>query len=161
MAKANKVLQEAIDALVINDVYLHSSRAACLDDFDPKFFSGIDQLQVQQMHIVEQSMLLTLNGGQELLRVFIRMGTRWVQPVTEGEPDEKSEPQIKAIIEADFVAEYQVKTALSQVCIDAFSLQNASYHVWPYWREYLSSQCERMRLPRVVLPTWQVPRSNK
>jgi hypothetical protein len=106
-------------------------------------------LLVQQMHVVLRSELIDIDGDGHLVRIYIRLGTRWVNPKGNSDPD------IKAFVEADFIAEYQVTAELEQGAIDEFALKNASYHVWPYWREFLSTQCERLRLPRVVLPTVQ------
>ncbi|MFM2477126.1 preprotein translocase subunit SecB [Celerinatantimonas sp. MCCC 1A17872] len=148
MVKISKKLQKAIESLAINDVYQKESRSFCADDFDPKFFDLADTLQVQKMHVIHKSETVDVEGEGRLLRVFVRLGTRWVLP-------QEEKPDVKAAIESEFIAEYQIKESLDQDCIDEFALRNASYHVWPYWREYLSSQCERMRLPRVVLPTVQ------
>ena len=147
MAKVSKSLQQAIESLQIDDVYLKATRAQCLDDFDPKFADVQTELQAQQMHAVRRSEVIQVEGDGQLLRVYIRLGTRWIKPL------ENDEPEVKAFIEADFIAEYLITTPLEQASIDEFALKNASYHVWPYWREFLSSQCERMRLPRVVMPT--------
>lgn len=146
--KISKSLQQAIDALVIQDVYVKSCQAQCADDFDPKS-TELEELLVQQMHIVHRSELVDIDGDGQLIRIYIRLGARWVNP------KEDSDPDIKAFVEADFISEYQMTAELEQKAIDEFALKNASYHVWPYWRELLSSQCERLRLPRVVLPTVQ------
>ncbi|MFH4557702.1 preprotein translocase subunit SecB [Vibrio diabolicus] len=146
--KVSKSLQQAIDALVIQDVYVKSCQAKCVEDFDPKS-TELEALLVQQMHVVLRSELIDIDGDGHLVRIYIRLGTRWVNPKENGDPD------IKAFVEADFIAEYQVAAELEQGAIDEFALKNASYHVWPYWREFLSTQCERLRLPRVVLPTVQ------
>ncbi|QIR16477.1 preprotein translocase subunit SecB [Shewanella aestuarii] len=148
--KNSNQLQKAIENLVIEDVYQKNSRSFCADDFDTKSYSEMEHLHIQQMHVVHKSETIQVEDDGELLRVFVRLGTRWVVL-----SDDESEPNIKAAIESDFIAEYRINAHLEQECIDEFSLKNASYHVWPYWREYLSSQCERMRLPRVVLPTVQ------
>lgn len=147
-AKVSKSLQQAIDGLVIHDVYVKSCQAQCADDFDPKS-TQLDALLVQQMHVVHRSEWVEIDGDGQLVRIYIRLGTRWVSP------EEDNEQDIKAFIEADFIAEYQVNQALEQDAVDEFALKNASYHVWPYWRELLSSHCERLRLPRVMLPTVQ------
>ena len=149
MAKVSKPLQLAIETLHINDVYLKFTRAQCLDDFDPKFVDAQAELQVQQLHAVRRSEVIQVEGDGQLLRVYIRLGTRWIKPL------ENDEPEVKAFVEADFIAEYLMTAPLEQAAIDEFALKNASYHVWPYWREFLSSQYERMRLPRVVMPTTQ------
>ena len=65
------------------------------------------------------------------------------------------------MIEAEFVAEYAMGEQLEKDCLDEFALRNASYHVWPYWRELLMSQCTRMHLPRLVMPTTQVAQNSE
>lgn len=146
--KVSKSLQQAIDALAIQDVYVKSCQAQCADGFDPKS-TELEALLVQQLHVVHRSELVDIDGDGQLARIYIRLGARWVSPEDENDPD------IKAFVEADFIAEYQLTAELEQEALDAFALKNASYHVWPYWRELLSSQCERLRLPRVVLPAVQ------
>lgn len=147
-AKNSKKLQRAIDHLTIQDVYIKSTQSQCNEDFDPKT-TELDELLVQQMHSVQKSEVLKINESGLLVRIYVRLGTRWVTP------NDNEEPDVKAFIEADFIAEYRMTEDLEQECIDEFARHNASFHVWPYWREFLSSQCERLRLPRVVLPTVQ------
>ncbi|MDD5035598.1 MAG: preprotein translocase subunit SecB [Methylococcaceae bacterium] len=144
-------LQKAIDGLQIQDVYLRSALARCGEDFDPKYAPLLATAVVQQMHAVKQSTLAEVEGNGRLLRVLVALGTRWVEP----SPDPE-EPKVLAVIEAEFVAEYRLQGELPQNCIEEFALKNASYHVWPYWREYLASQCERMRLPRLIMPAVQL-----
>lgn len=151
MAKISKTLQKAIDNLSIQDVYLKSSQAECSEGFDPKRTEHTELL-VQQMHAVRRSEVIQTNEDELILKVYVRMGTRWVLSV------EGDEPEVKAFVEADFIAEYSMAELLKTEAVDEFSLKNASFHVWPYWREFLSSQCERLRLPRVVLPAVQFNR---
>ena len=144
-------LQNAIDNLTIQDVYVRDQVAACIGDFEPKYAADIEQLTVQQMHVVKQANVVELNHDDRLLRVFVRLGARWVDP--REDDDERS---VRAFIEAEFTAEYKMTDTLDQASIDEFSLKNVSYHIWPYWRELLSSQCARMHLPRLVLPAVQL-----
>ncbi len=148
---ASPELQQAIDSLKIRDVYLRELDARCLGDFDPKYAADLDKLLVQQMHLVRQSQIVELDGEARLLRIFVRLGARWVDAK---EPDEAS--SIRALVESEFIAEYEMDGALEEDAINEFSLQNASYHIWPYWRELLSSQCVRMNLPKVMLPMVQL-----
>ncbi|KAA0875749.1 preprotein translocase subunit SecB [Nitrincola tapanii] len=150
-------LQKAIDSLRLQDVYLRDSFAHCHDEFDPKYLGEQEALNVQQMHVVRQTVIADLEGNGKLVRVFVRFGVRWVNPIAERSMDEQGSPSVVANIEAEFIAEYALEQEISQTCIDDFATQNASLHVWPYWREFLASQCERMRLPRIVLPAWQLP----
>ena len=143
-------LQVAIQALKIQDVYVRDQVAACRDDFNPKYETDFDSLTIQHMHLVRQSSVFEAEEGNCLLQVFIRLGVRWINPSETSE-----ELSIRAIIEAEFIAEYSMSQKLDQQSIDEFALKNASYHVWPYWRELLSSHCARMQLPRLVMQTVQ------
>ncbi|WP_019935804.1 hypothetical protein [Oceanimonas smirnovii] len=151
--KADQQLQQAIEALAIEDVYLYSSQASCTDNFDPKYGNGVIELKVQHMRKLKEVQLLTLDDKRKILRVQLQLGTRLVKPV------EATPVEVMAFIEATFIAEYVLKGDLPEDCIQAFANKNVSYHIWPYWREFVSSQCEKMHLPRIVVPTIQVPRS--
>lgn len=144
-------LQKAIDTLRIHDVYLRDSISQCVNGFDPKYDQNIDKLITQTKHGVMQSHLAKVDENQWLVRVFIEVGIRLVDPEIEQEDE-----SVRAFIEAEFVAEYTVNKDLDQECINEYALKNASYHVWPYWREFLMSQCTRMYLPRLVLPAVQL-----
>lgn len=154
----NENLQKEIDSLDIHDVYLRGSIAKCFDDFDPKYNDDLEQLVFQTKHIVKQSEVVELDNEaveldkkQLLLRVFIDFGVRWVDASIEDEAQ-----SVRAMIEAEFVSEYVIKEGLDQICIDEYARKNSSYHVWPYWREFLMNQCNRMHLPRLVLPAIQL-----
>lgn len=145
-------LQKAIDALQIEDVYVRQLEARCVGDFDPKYFSDFGDLHLQYKHWVRESAVAEEDEADDrLLRVFLELGVRWIDPAEQVE-----EKSIRAFIEAEFVAEYRMVATLEKPSIDEFALKNASYHVWPYWRELVSTQCARMHLPRVVLPTMQL-----
>lgn len=144
-------LQQAIDNLQIEDVYVRNMVARCEGDFDPKYNADFAALVVQTQHFVKQSQVVELDGKKHLLRVHVDVGMRWFD---EKAPDEAS--GVKAFIEAEFVAEYTMKGQLDKSSIDEFSLKNVSFHVWPYWRELLTSQCARMNLPKIVLPINQL-----
>ena len=144
-------LQIAIDNLRIHDVYLRGIVAQCAGDFDPKHFPDFESLIIQSKHHVKKSAVLESDEtGDLVLQVFVDLGTRWTD---EKEDDGEA---VKAFVEAEFVAEYIMSNMLEKSSIDEFCLKNASYHIWPYWRELLSSQCDRMHLPKIVLPTVQL-----
>ena len=143
-------MQKAKDSLKINDIYLHKLTAECLGDFDPKYDPKLSSYKIQTMHLVEKSQLIQVDD-QKTLKVTVSLGVRWFDLEAE---------EVKAIIEADFIAEYKMTLELTQKEIEAFAKSNVSYHVWPYWRELLSSQASRMHLPKVVLATQQLAQKN-
>ena len=140
-------LQQAIKHLRIADLYVRDLVCKCCDDFDPKY-SDVETLVVKSKYVVTKSEIVQIDEEQ-LFRVFIEVGIKWSQ-------EEKSEVDYLAWIEAEYIAEYKITSELQKDCLDEFALKNVSYHVWPYWRELLASQCERIRLPRTLLPMTQV-----
>lgn len=142
-------LQKAMDTLQIQDVYQRRNRSHCAQDFYPQE-ADFGELQSQQMHAVTRSQVFDAGNEEQLLRVMVIMGVRWIAP---SEQQDGTEPDVKALIEAEFIAEYRFTASLPNECLDEFAQKKAGYHIWPYWREYLMSQSERLRLPRVMLNT--------
>ncbi|MBA6257456.1 MULTISPECIES: preprotein translocase subunit SecB [unclassified Colwellia] len=151
----NKNLREAIDNLEIRDVYVKSLIANSADDFEPKYFENFDSLTQQNKHLVSKSSIMVIDGSEtepdKVFRVHVEYGMRWTEAT-----EQEGGGEQKAIIEAEFVVEYLMKKELHSDCLNAFALKNASFHVWPYWRELVSSQCERMQMPRIIMPTLQL-----
>jgi len=164
----SEALDRAKRCLQIQDVFLRECKARLAEDFDPKYSTGVGELTVQFKHIVARSEVLNLESDDghtvRLFRVYIDLGARWAEmaedPATgSSDPRERETPSPaagiteKALIEATYVAEYVLTEDLEKDALDAFALINASYHVWPYWREFLMSQAARMNLPKVAVPT--------
>ncbi len=143
-------LQQAIDGLLIQDVYVRWTQSQCAEGFRPQGFD-FSTLHAQQMCMVKHAEVFEIAGDGKLLKVAILLGMRWVLPLVEGKV-----PDVKAMVEAEFIAEYRFESEVVQEGVDEFAERNAIYHVWPYWREYLSSQTERLRLPREMLSTIQL-----
>ena len=148
-------LQKAIDHLQIHDVYLRSSEARLADGFEPKY-DDLDSVEVQFKHVVTHSNVLELDegtdAGVQLFRVFVELGTRWLGPVdNHSDGDERLLAQIDGLM----VAEYRMQIDPGKDALKEFALKNASFHIWPYWREFLTTQCMRMNLPKLVMPAVQ------
>lgn len=149
-------LQKAIECLKIHDVYLRSSESTLSEGFEPKYEPELEDLEIQFKHLVTHSNTLVLEddneGSTRLFRVFIQFGARWIDVTEENGNDDD---QVKAQINGVMVAEYRMEEDPGKDALKEFALRNASFHVWPYWREYLTTQCMRMNLPKLVLPTVQ------
>ena len=153
----NDALQNAIDSLLINDIYQRSAESHLSDDFEPKFDAHTDRLDVQFKHVVTHWNVLRLEQeGEEpvsLFRVFVELGVRWLEE--SGGENVSEESRIKAEINCLMIAEYRMANDPGKEGLNEFARHNASYHIWPYWREYLMGQCLRMNLPKLVLPAVQ------
>ena len=162
-------LQAAINALSIRDVFLRSSSCNLADRFDARFGPDQDALRVRWKHVVHQTVRITLTDDEgeatELFQVIVALGVQLLEAdeqAGDGSKPQKIDPkQIKATIEATLVAEYTIGVDPGQAALDEFAKNNASFHIWPYWREYLMSQCGRMNLPKIVVPAVQFSKSHK
>jgi hypothetical protein len=165
-------LKAAIDSLEIQDVYISEFHSWLKESFDPKYSPETKDLTVQYKHVVEKAEIAELldDGDVEkverIFKVFINLGARWVHGEVGEEDDDSQDTEalqekVKASIEAHYVLEYRMKNDIEQESLDAFALNNASYHVWPYWRELLMSHCLRMNMPKLALPTLQLASNRK
>lgn len=154
---AKEALQRAIKGLAVHDVYLKHSEFFTKDGWDPKR-PGDTSLVYQFMTGIEKSEVFGISEEAEasvknFFAVYIKVGCRLVS-----ESDDLKSDNIFAQIEACFVSEYFLDKdfdASDEEALTAFAVENASFHVWPYWREYLMSTCTRLNLPKVALPVRQ------
>ena len=160
----SKLHQQAIDNLQIKDVFLMTSFSEISADYEPNYSSTSDKIGVQYKHIVDRSAIVSFSSEEEenvikLFRVYVELGAKWAyasddDSENDSSPDTDNKGSL-ARIETCFVAEYQLKKEIPQEALEEFALKNASYHIWPYWREYLMSHAARMNLPKAVLPMVQ------
>lgn len=153
-----ELLQKAIDGLELNDVFIQHSVSFLTPNFDPKIYQNLAEMPLSLLHRVLRSKILELDSDQDPVRnlflVEIEFGARWHFEAEDTE--ETFEENTAAKIETIFVVEYQIQDDIPQSALAEFALNNVSYHAWPFWREYLMSQCSRMNLPKNALPMRQV-----
>lgn len=149
------LLQQAQQALVIQDVYFERATAEILGDFDP---AAEDlPLSVQYKTRVVETRRIdvdTVDGRAPLVRIVAECGMRLIAPPTES-PDETRHE--KALISARLVAEYLVTDELSDRALEEFAEHNGTFHAWPFWREYVHTACARLRIPVVPVPMYRLP----
>lgn len=161
-----EALRKAQNALQIADVYLRNASMHVDDNYEHRS-PTIEGLRTQYRHLVEKSEVLESESGEvrtRLFRVHLALGFRWGVEIEKGSvkvaPTVSSDDEVDfseaGRIDAKYVAEYTLLSELEQESLDEFALKNASYHVWPYWREFILSSCQRMNAPRMMLPMLQM-----
>tara|TARA_R110001592_G_scaffold11568_3_gene56920 strand:+ start:2095 stop:2586 length:492 start_codon:yes stop_codon:yes gene_type:complete len=152
----HELLKKAQDCLTINDVFIRQSAAFLAEDYDPIYCNSELEPHLRYRHNVNRSEVLELTNSdhetKKVFRVFIDVGAQWI--LSEDTTEEESSPS--AQIEATLVAEYLITSEIEPDALAEFALHNASFHIWPYWREFLMNQCCRMNLPKITLPTMQL-----
>lgn len=151
---SQKTLERAISKLSFVDVSVRNAMAEMADDFEPKFDERSKDLSFQLKNQVTSSAIMELSSEQDKDYIFRVTSALGVRIAATGE-FEKEDPEILVTVEAIIEADYEVKDLsliADQEALDVFALKNVPYHVWPYWREFVSSQLLRMNVPKVVLP---------
>ncbi|WP_460107806.1 hypothetical protein [Pseudomonas sp. H1_F01] len=156
-----EALQRAIASLKFVDIFINESTSKLAEGFDPKFDARTETLIFQTKNLVTSSAVI--EGGDDedsftLFRVTSELGIRIF--CKDDEKTDPDEPDVLAMIEATMHADYEISDKSiteDQPALDEFALNNVSYHVWPYWREYVTSQLMRMNMPKVVLPMFLRP----
>ena len=150
-------LAKAINNLELVDIYMVNSESTTMNNCGSTFFE--DDLENAKMlfkHFISNVSSFETSTEIEdskFLRVQIQLGIRWQ---TLEEPNVETGEGIEAMIEAEFAAEYKLLDKdLDDDSLTLFANKNVSYHVWPYWREFVASQVTRMNLPKTTLPMRQ------
>lgn len=150
-------LKLAQQGLEFDDIYQKQVQANIADDFEPKYAlrSEGQELSIQFKHNVVSSQVLRLTNEDKskiVFRVNIAVGIRYIQ---KSEEDSKQNEKPAAQIEAVYSVDYRLTDEgllNNKDALDEFALKNASYHLWPFWREFAMAQAQRMNLPPVPLP---------
>lgn len=147
-------LERAKAGLQFDDIFQTSASASLHSGFEVKF-AVFDEASchLQFKHVVQQSNVLDFQSDTEtltLFRVYIDVGVRLIGGLTEKDVEE---PTLQ--IEASYCVDYRINASElkgDNEALDQFALQNASYHLWPFWREFVMSQCTRMNVPKIPMP---------
>ncbi len=148
---ATDQLKLAQQNLEFESLFQNSVQAELMNDFEPKqTITAKNSLNIQFRHAVTSSMVLEItnqNAQYKIFRVKITVGLRYLKA--------KNNQDVVAKIEANYSIDYLVQNEEllnNQDALDEFALKNASYHLWPFWREFAMAQAQRMSLPPVALP---------
>lgn len=151
---SSEALAKAIESLKLDDIFLVESTAWLAEDFDPKYDVRCDELGYQTKSLVISSEILEISNGEPHKLVFRVRSELGVRVGCKGDLDTE-DPDVLALVEGVMCADYVIINAAladDQEALDIFALKNVPYHVWPYWREYVTSQFQRMNMPKTVLP---------
>jgi len=93
-----------------------------------------------------------LNAPANILRLEIAFRMAGIAETEGAEPEEKPEPVVlvECAYEVDYVLREEFEVTPEQV--RAFKDGNAIFNVWPYFREYLQNNLQRMGLPSLTAP---------
>ena len=160
---SEELFQKAKDNTRPRELYMRNTTLRLVDDYEPKYDTQIT-LEAQHKRFIKrlESVDLIENENEEIkvFRTVMEFGLRIVDPQIkeiEDQDSEEAKQYIRAELTAEFIAEYQLLCDdLDQSALKEFAERNVTYHLWPYWREYVMSTCQRARLPMITIPTIQI-----
>lgn len=160
----HKLMERAIDAMELLDIYLNEGRLIRDKNFD--YGAQLQDVRQQSKLSVTADILSSANGQGDtgkrgaILRALVTVGVRFVATAGEGIEDEKSQKDQKGQpgstvmgeIEATFCAMYRYSNELSDDELAEFLRFNAVHNVWPFWREHALRVAAESKLPRPSIP---------
>ncbi|HTE39784.1 MAG TPA: hypothetical protein VK629_03090 [Steroidobacteraceae bacterium] len=160
MSELDDTVERMQACLSLQDVFIRKASAELLSGFDAKHSSEPLSIQLKfNPHGEAESILLKSAGDgveeSRLLRYAIETGVRFLAEKV----GESKKQEVRAEILATFVVDYFVTddSCLSDNSVAKFA-ENVIYHVWPYWREFVQTSANRLRLPPAVLPPYKLRR---
>src|SRR5690606_21112252 len=157
----NEALRQAQECLAIHSVNLRQSNLLVHPEVDPWSYDRA-RAQTQSFRQVSRirELELQLEGEAESsweYRFDYALGVRLIDQ----EADETDENLVVDIeIVAVFQARYLCKRRLEEGEFSAFAKDNVGYHVWPYWREFVQTSCNRIGMPSPIeVPMYSIARA--
>ena len=147
-----ELLQRAIDALRIDAVTVKSSLANLADDFDPHLDPHHQEVTAELSSVIKSFDVISSEekdvDSQQYFRVLISCLAQLHHP-------RLSVPEKTGVLHVTLAAYYTMSHHPGDEALAQFAHQNAGYHIWPYWREFMTNQCIRIGLSPVILPMHQ------
>lgn len=154
-----KKLKKAIKSLNISNIILCSSITE--RKRDNVFLDFSDTMQIQNFNGFQSC---SLDKADDTLKdnmyKYTYIYSAGVRVINTEEKNNDEEEDIFAQIEADFEVVYLSSEELDDKCIEVFGKKNVQYHVWPYWREFVQSSCQRLGIALITIPLYK-PKSIK
>lgn len=137
-----EALRSAVAALKLRDIVLHESKFSRPSNSD----GPQDAVERVKRNIQFTRQPSESDGHKvESLLVLVGLGVRITAP-------EGDNPTIYLEIEADFLADYEIVSEISDDAIKAFTSFNAVHNVWPFWRQHVFDVVQRARLQHIQIP---------
>lgn len=161
----NSCLKSAQSSLCVQSVNLKESKIFVRDDIELSVLDR-DETAVQSFRMVDRIKEISLTDPENDedvwdYRFIYAVGIRLIFL---SEKEDSTKDEYKPILEivGVFEAKYLSRNQLKEDELKAFSADNAGYHVWPYWREYVQSACSRIGFsPAFEVPVYIISRRDK
>jgi len=164
------LIDEAVQALAVEAVFLRTSSIRCKEGFLPRFIED-NLLLTPQYRVGSADELRVVTAADKNTEASTKTavfhfnaGVRLVDSASTEAVESQEDIPDEAIfveIETEFCAQYGLDSDLDEEelrpALAEFARYNVGYHVWPYWREYVQATCARMGIPPLPIPMFRIP----
>jgi hypothetical protein len=138
----NELIAEAVQALKLIDIYLHSSSVEREDQFTcDEMPDGISQQTMLGVAAEFWEPEVATDPIERIIKAKVEFGVRFVSGDKE---KEKPLSEIKAV----FMALYKQDGDVAEEAIDEYMKYNTPHNVWPFWREHAFRISVECKLPK-------------
>ncbi len=162
---SHEQLVKAVEVLSIREIILAEANVRldpALNTHEPNLQLRAKMLEGNQVACEQVSGKTQEGNDCRFIRLGFRFTLQLLGPTVSTEPantapEAAAKEDVKVTIEALLKGVYAVNgdDFPGQDVIQAF-VANAKFHVWPYWREFVTQMVARMNLPTVTIPPYQI-----
>lgn len=154
MSDKKQLLLEAQKFLAIKSVTLKETDLWTDEAFNSFTAHQFRELSIQSFaNLVKVKTLRNeeIKEQNPVIALEYMLGVRLIVKNKEAASEEES-VDVKLELQAMFSANYDAeKTLINDDAVDAFAEENGLFHIWPYWREYVQSMCNRVGVPPIPI----------
>ena len=155
-----QLINDASKELSPKKIFICSSNISVDEDYDDSDVNQINEIQTLKgtSHLnVEEFAPDSVNKDSPTFYIynyFYNVGIRCTDESDES--DESDDIKVYFEIKAKFKVTYLSKVELEEECAAEFAKYNVGHTVWPYWREYVQSSCQRLGIKNIDIPFYSV-----
>jgi hypothetical protein len=140
------LLEEAIAALALDDIFLFNSSIRREKEFETKNCPTKNVTQENQIQVKADIVEFEDNEEISILRAIVSFEAKFLH-------NRETEKEVELCsIEASFVAIYNKTDDVSDEALQEFITYNTVHNVWPFWREHAFRITREARLPTPKIP---------
>jgi hypothetical protein len=155
-----KLINDASKKLSPKSILVCSSNIIVDEGYDNSDFEQVREIQSLKgtSHLNVEELESNTDESESktsyIYNYFYNVGIR----CTDESKDSEEHEEIKVLFEikAKFKVTYISEVELDEECASEFAKYNVGHTVWPYWREYVQSSCNRLGITNIDVPFYSL-----
>jgi hypothetical protein len=155
-----KLINDASKKLSPKSIFVCSSNIIVDEGYDNSDFEQVREIQSLKgtSHLNVEELESNTDESESktsyIYNYFYNVGIRCTDESKDSE--EHEEIKVHFEIKAKFKVTYISEVELDEECASEFAKYNVGHTVWPYWREYVQSSCNRLGITNIDVPFYSL-----